>query len=223
MAFRPPFRPTKRKGQLKRIPRPFHQIALQIRFCRRPHINIVRFRWPGFLPTRIRRLIKRQLREFPQQSRPVRRRPGEGGMPTRDHVLFPRVIQSPVNREIRKIPEPREYWRKNSAIFACFACFAVKRISSGLRKNNRQFFAKRMSEISSQKYNNPPVQSEAGQFHFFDSVFLTSPSWIRKRVLHKLPQHHCRHSSFKLAFANHQRRGMGKPQPKPELQNGTTQ
>ncbi len=38
--------------QLKRIARRFHQIALQIRFCRWPHINVVRFRWPGFLPTR---------------------------------------------------------------------------------------------------------------------------------------------------------------------------
>ena len=33
--------------ELKRIPRRFHQIALQIRFCRWPHINLVRFCWPG--------------------------------------------------------------------------------------------------------------------------------------------------------------------------------
>jgi hypothetical protein len=42
---------------------------LQIRFCRWPHINVVRFRWPGFLPTRFR-----QLREFPQEIQP---NPGE--------------------------------------------------------------------------------------------------------------------------------------------------
>jgi len=70
------------RRELKRIPRSFHQIALQVRICRRPHINVVRFRWLGFLPTRFRRLIKRQLREFPQQSRM-----------RRDHVLFPRLIQ----------------------------------------------------------------------------------------------------------------------------------
>ena len=53
------------QGQLKRIPRGFHQIALQIRCCRRPNVNVVCFRGPGFLPTRFRRLIKRQVREFP--------------------------------------------------------------------------------------------------------------------------------------------------------------
>ena len=108
MALKPLVHRTKREGQLKRIPRRFHQIALQIRFCRWPHINVVRFRWPGFLPTHFRRLIKRQFREFPQQSR-IRR----------DHLLFLRLIQ------------------------------------------------------------------------------------IRKRVLRKLPQHLCRHSAFKLAFAKH--------------------
>ena len=82
MAFRPPVHRTTREGQLKRIPRRFHQIALQIRFCRWPHINAVRFRWPGFLPTHFRRLFKRQLREFPQQSR-MRRR----------HLLFLRFVQ----------------------------------------------------------------------------------------------------------------------------------
>src|ERR1039458_1702599 len=51
------------RRELKRIPRRFHQIALPIRFCRRPHIHVVRFRWPGFLPTHFRCLIKRQDRK----------------------------------------------------------------------------------------------------------------------------------------------------------------
>jgi len=77
----------KPKGQLKRIPRRFHQIALHIRFSRWPHINVVRFRRPGFLPAHFRRLIKRQLREFPQQ---IRMR--------RHHLLFLGLIQIPKSR-----------------------------------------------------------------------------------------------------------------------------
>jgi hypothetical protein len=37
------------RRELKRIPRRFNEITLRIRFCRRPHINVVCFRWPGFL------------------------------------------------------------------------------------------------------------------------------------------------------------------------------
>jgi len=76
------------RRKLELIPRRFHQIALQIRFCRWPDINVVRFCGPGFLPTRFRRLIKRQLREFPQQSRM-----------RRHHLLFPRLIQIPPHAE----------------------------------------------------------------------------------------------------------------------------
>ena len=74
------------RRELERIPRRFHQIALPIRFCRRPHIHVIRFRWPGFLPAHFRRLIKRQVREFPQQ---IRMR--------RHHLLFLRLIQNRVN------------------------------------------------------------------------------------------------------------------------------
>jgi hypothetical protein len=45
-------------------------------------VAAVRFHWPGFLPARFRRLIKRQLREFPQQIRMHRH-----------HLLFLRLIQ----------------------------------------------------------------------------------------------------------------------------------
>ena len=67
MALKPPLHRTTQESE--RIARRFNQITLPLRFCRRPHIHVVRFRWPRFLATRFRRLIKRQLREFPQQIR----------------------------------------------------------------------------------------------------------------------------------------------------------
>jgi hypothetical protein len=55
-------------GHSKRIPGCFNQIIFQIRFRNWSHINTVRLRWLGFLPTHLRLLIKRQIREFPQQT-----------------------------------------------------------------------------------------------------------------------------------------------------------
>jgi prevent-host-death family protein len=105
-------------GELKRIPRRFHQIALQIRFCRRPHIHVVRFRWPGFLPTHVRRLIKRQFREFPQPDG-GRHEYGSGGSPA-PLVHAPALAQFFRSMYVRDMkaamPEPEIVTRKGKPV-----------------------------------------------------------------------------------------------------------